>query len=125
MTAHKSARDTTHEGEGSGAAFALFAERLKDARQGVESLVDPFGIVSPFVHEHVAWGLHPMEYAELAMRYAADLSALQLNVGAKLVGRKAPDAVRPLPDDQRFSDPVWTKEPGWDALKQAPGLSFR
>ena len=61
-------------------------------------------------------------------------------MGAKLAGREVPDLVRPQPDDERFSDPVWTKEPGWDALKQwylfstrhvqealqhAPGLSFR
>ncbi len=140
MTAHGPVPDITREGAGSGAAFALFAERLKDARQGIEALVDPFGIVSPFVQAHVAWGLHPMEFAELAMRYAADLGALQLNVGAKLAGREVPDAVRPQPDDQRFSDPVWTREIGWDVLKQwylfstrhvqdalqqAPGLSFR
>ena len=42
-----------------------------------------------------------MEFAELAMRYCADLTALQLNVGAKLLGRETPDAVRPQPDDER------------------------
>ena len=140
VTAREPVPDITREGAGSGAAFALFAERLKDARQGIESLVDPFGIVSPFAHAHVAWGLHPMEFAELAMRYAADLSALQLNIAAKLAGRDVPDVVCPQPADQRFSDPVWKKELGWDVLKQgylfstrhvqealerAPGLSFR
>ena len=118
MTAREPVPDTAREGAGIGLDLELPAQRLKDARQGVESLVDPFGVVAPLAHAHTAWGLHPMEFAELAMRYAADLTALQLNIGAKLLGRETLDAVRPQTDDERFSDPVWTNEFGWDALKQ-------
>jgi len=117
MTAREPAPDTAREGAGIGAGLGLSNERLKEMRQGVESLIDPFGMVAPLTHAHGAWGLHPMEFAELAMRYAADLTALQLNVGARLLGRETPDVVRPRPDDQRFSDPVWTNELGWDLLK--------
>jgi polyhydroxyalkanoate synthase len=118
MTAREPALDTPNEGAGIGAELELAARRLRDVRQGVESFVDPFGMVAPLAHAHIAWGLHPMEFAELAMRYAADLTALQLNIAAKLSGREVPDAVQPQPDDTRFSDPVWTKELGWNALKQ-------
>ena len=110
MTARQPDPDSEREGAGIGVDLGLSAERLKEMRQGVESLIDPFGMVAPLAHAHGAWGLHPMEFAELAMRFATDLAALQLNVGTRLLGREAPDAVRPQPDDQRFSDPVWSKE---------------
>jgi polyhydroxyalkanoate synthase len=140
MTTRQPVPGGEREGAGIGADLGLSTERLKEMRQGVESLIDPFGMVAPLAHAHGAWGLHPIEFAELAMRYAADLAALQLNVGARLLGRETPDAVRPQPDDQRFSDPVWSNELGWDLLKQwylfstrhvqdalyhTPGLSFR
>ena len=139
MTAREPAPGTPREGAGIGAAIEQSAQRLKEVRQGVESFLDPFGMVAPIVHAHTAWGLHPMEFAELAMRYAADLTGLQLNLGSKFLGRETPDAVQPQHDDERFSDPVWSNEPGWDALKQwylfsarhmqdalhqTPGLSF-
>ena len=118
MTAREPLTESRPEGAGIGAEIEHAAQRLKDVRQGIESLADPFGMVAPLAHAQTAWGLHPMEFAELAMRYWADLTALQLNVGAKLLGREIPDAVRPQPDDERFSDTVWTKEIGWDVLKQ-------
>src|SRR3970282_2392023 len=108
MTARDPSLDSQREGAGIGLDLELPVQRLKDVRQGVESLVDPFGMVAPLAHAHTAWGLHPMEFAELAMRFATDLAALQLNVRTRVLGREAPDAVRPQPDDQRFSDPVWS-----------------
>ena len=118
MTAREPVPQSPGEGVGIGSDLGFAAERLKDARQGVESLFDPFGMVAPLAHAHIAWGMHPMEFAELAMRYAADLTALQVNIGSRLTGREVPDAVQPAADDERFSDAVWTKEPGWDVLKQ-------
>ena len=106
------------EGAGIGSALWLPAERLREMRQGVESLVDPFGMVAPIAHAHFAWWLHPLELAELATRYAGDLAALQLHLTTKLFGNETPDAVQPQPDDKRFTDPVWSKELGWNWLKQ-------
>ena len=37
---------------------------------------------------------------------------------AKLQKREDKDLVVPQPDDLRFADPVWTREPQWDLLKQ-------
>ena len=56
------------EGAGMGGANRGPFDDLKEMRQGVESMVDPFGMVAPLAHAHGAWGLHPMEFAELAMR---------------------------------------------------------
>src|SRR3970040_1675780 len=118
MTARQPLPDSEREGAGIGADLGLAAERLKEMRQSVESLIDPCGMVAPLAHAHGAWVLHPMEFAELAMRFAAGLAALQLNAGPRLRGRDTPGAVRPQPDDQRFSDPVWSNELGWNLLKQ-------
>jgi polyhydroxyalkanoate synthase len=101
-----------------GSALSLSAERLKVLRENAETLADPFGMIAPLAHAHVAWMLHPMELAELATRFSGDLLTLQLHTAAKLAGRDAPDVVRPQADDRRFADPVWSAEPGWDLLKQ-------
>ncbi|MBI3044209.1 MAG: alpha/beta fold hydrolase [Betaproteobacteria bacterium] len=75
-------------------------------------------MVAPLAHAHSAWWLHPVELAELWTRYAGDFAALQLHTAARLAGHGGPDAVQPQADDQRFSDPVWTRENPWDLLKQ-------
>jgi len=106
------------EGAGIGEQFALPAKRASALRQTIESLYDPFGIIAPIMHAQAAWGAHPQEFAELCMRSAADLLALQIHSAGRVFGQDGPDVVRPQPDDTRFADPVWTKEPGWDLLKQ-------
>lgn len=106
------------EGAGIGAPFTLPASRAIELRRAVETVLDPFGIVAPIVHAQFAWWAHPLERAELAMRYAADVLALAIHSAAKLAGQDVPDAVRPQPDDLRFGDPAWSREPGWNLLKQ-------
>ena len=92
------------EGAGIGAPFTLPAARASELRRAVETVLDPFGIVAPIVHAQFAWWAHPLERAELAMRYAADVLALAIHSAAKLAGQDVPDAVRPQPDDLRFGD---------------------
>jgi polyhydroxyalkanoate synthase len=121
-----------------GAAVAASTEQMKLMRQNAESLLDPFGIFAPISHAYFAWLLHPLELTEAAARVAAELASLELHTVARLAGQDAPDVVVPQPDDKRFADPAWTKEPGWDiykewylfftrkvqdALFQTPGLS--
>jgi polyhydroxyalkanoate synthase len=106
------------EGVGIGSAFWLSAQRLKEIRQDVESLFDPFGMVAPIAHARLAWWLHPLELAEHATRAAGDLASLQLHSMARLAGHGGPDVVQPQADDTRFADPVWSNEPGWNLLKQ-------
>ena len=50
MTAREPHPDGGREGAGIGADIGLSGERLKDVRQGVESLLDPFGMVAPLAH---------------------------------------------------------------------------
>ena len=106
------------EGSGIGAYFTLPASRARRLRRSVEAALDPFGIVAPIVHAQFAWWAHPLELSELALRYGADLLALQIHSAAKLAGREIADAVQPQPDDTRFADPAWTREPAWNLLKQ-------
>lgn len=97
---------------------AQTAEQLKLMHQGIESLFDPFGIIAPLAHAQLAWWMHPQELGETMMRVTTDLASLQLHTLARLAGRDVPDVVVPQPDDQRFADPVWTKEAAWDLYKQ-------
>ena len=106
------------EGIGIGTALTHSSDRLKEIRRNIESLFDPFGMVSPLLHAQSAWWLHPQEFAELWTRTGGDLAALQLHTLARLSGQGGPDVVHPQADDARFSDPVWTREVGWDLLKQ-------
>jgi polyhydroxyalkanoate synthase len=108
----------TPEGAGIGAYLALPADRARELARSVERVVDPFGIIAPMVHAQYAWLAHPQELSELLMRAGADFMALQLHALAKLGNQDLEDVVRPQPDDTRFADPVWSREPGWDLLKQ-------
>src|SRR4030095_12130749 len=113
-----SASGPGNEGAGSRSVFGLASEHARQMRQTLESVFDPLGMVAPIVHANLAWWLPPMELSELAARYANDLAALQLNTGAKFLGQEAPDIVQPQADDERFADPAWSKELGWNTLKQ-------
>ena len=106
------------EGDGIGDRFLLSSERVKEVRRTMEGFVDPLGIVAPIAHANAAWLMHPQELSELWLRFASDLAALQVHTLEKLAGRESADVVLPQPDDLRFSDPVWTSEPGWSLLKQ-------
>lgn len=101
-----------------GAHLVEPVERARDLRRTVEGLLDPFGIWAPLVHAQYAWWSHPMELAELFVRGAADAAALQAHSAARLAGRELPDLVPPQPDDARFADAVWTRDPAWSVVKQ-------
>ena len=118
MNAPQTVVAPVEEGTGIGAYFTVPASRARRLRRSVEAALDPFGIVAPIVHAQFAWWAHPLELSELALRYGADVLALQIHSAAKLAGREIADAVQPQPDDTRFADPAWTREPGWDLLKQ-------
>ena len=118
MNAPKTTIAPAEEGAGIGAYLTVPASRARQLRRSVEAALDPFGIIAPIVHAQFAWWAHPLELSELALRYGADLVALQARSAAKLAGREVADAVQPQPDDTRFADAAWTREPGWDLLKQ-------
>ena len=53
MTAREPLTESRPEGAGIGAEIEHAAQRLKDVRQGIESLADPFGMVAPLAHAQV------------------------------------------------------------------------
>jgi polyhydroxyalkanoate synthase len=118
MDAFEATCGGSEEGAGIGAVYGLSAGRLKEIRQDLESLFDPFGMVAPIAHARLAWWLHPLELTEHTTRAAGDLAALQLHTFLRIAGHAGSDLVQPQADDTRFTDPVWTSEPGWSLLKQ-------
>jgi polyhydroxyalkanoate synthase len=106
------------EGEGIGTPLLVPTQRIKDIRRTVEGMFDPFGIVAPMLHAYTAWWLHPLEFAELYGRNASDVAVLMQNTAAKLSNKDVGDVVLPQPDDRRFMDPVWTKDPAYSIMKQ-------
>ncbi len=116
--AAEAARERPHVSRQLGTLFTLSAERLRALRENAEAFFDPLGIVAPLAHAQFAWMVHPQEFAERWLRNAGDLLALQLHTAAKLAGHPSGDLIEPQPDDTRFADPVWSREPAWDLLKQ-------
>ncbi|MBB4011108.1 polyhydroxyalkanoate synthase [Niveibacterium umoris] len=87
-------------------------------REQVSASVDPLGVVAPVMHAQAAWWLHPLELADRMTRFSTEAWALSCNTLARAAGAKTQDVVKPQPDDTRFTDPVWSENPSWNALKQ-------
>lgn len=90
----------------------------REIHAAVEGAVDPLGMAAPMVHAQLAWMSHPQELAERLMHLASDIWQLQYHSMCRAVGLAHPDPVLPNPDDQRFSDPVWTESASWDLTKE-------
>jgi polyhydroxyalkanoate synthase len=114
------------------------SERLQALGSAGESFIDPMGIVAPVAHAYLTWLMHPQELADVLTRFSNDMLTVQQHAMQRLLGMHAEPVVKPNPDDQRFSDPVWTESPLWgqymdwyllvtrsvqDALFKTPGLS--
>ena len=117
MDRPKSLPEPAQEGNGIGDRFLLSSERVKEVRRTMEGLVDPLGVVAPLAHANAAWLMHPQDLAErqwLHRRPGCLAGAYPGHAGRPGQRRRG----APQPDDTRFADPVWTREPGWDLLKQ-------
>lgn len=99
-------------------ALSLNAQHLKALHDNAEALFDPFGVLAPLTHAHLAWLLHPQELSERWLRFGAGLLTLQMHTAARLAGRGGADLVQPRADDTRFADPVWSRDVPADLLKQ-------
>jgi polyhydroxyalkanoate synthase subunit PhaC len=106
------------EGAGIGLPMSMWSARIRELAHGVEALADPLGMWAPIQHAHFGWMAHPMELAEASAATAADLATLWMHAAAKYMRPSTPDLVQPQRDDQRFADPVWSRDPGWSLLKQ-------
>ncbi|MBL8473448.1 MAG: alpha/beta fold hydrolase [Rhodocyclaceae bacterium] len=76
-------------------------------------------MVGPLAHAQAAWASHPQELAEQTLLFWTRASHLAAHIGTRLTGGKSADPEKPHPDDERFSDPVWTEDPVWNALKES------
>jgi polyhydroxyalkanoate synthase subunit PhaC len=93
--------------------------------QTVAANVDPMGMVLPLVHAHVAWMTHPWDLAEASAQFSDKMFALQWHSWRRAFGVPSEDVELPNPDDNRFTDPVWTESASWDIAKQWYLLSTR
>lgn len=93
-------------------------ETWKAVHDVVESNLDPIGMATPLMHAQLAWLSHPQELAEEMSKFSQRLMALQWHSWARAVGAPSADVERPNPDDNRFSDTVWTDSASWDIAKE-------
>lgn len=87
-------------------------------REQVGETVDPMGVVTPLMHAHLAWLLHPQELVEHTQQFSADTVEVVAHAFRRAAGLPSPDPVVPQPDDTRFTDPSWTEHASWDILKE-------
>ncbi len=95
-------------------AIGLWSERLEQLNQAV----DPFGIGASFRKISEGWLAHPDRLVTELGKLTRGLQELQLNAWHGAMGLKPEPVVKPKPDDERFSDPVWADDPAFSLLKQ-------
>jgi len=86
--------------------------------QTVENNIDPVGMVTPLIHAHLAWLLHPQELAEEMGKFSADILTMQMHAWRRAMGMPSEDPVKPHDDDTRFADPQWQETATWDIAKE-------
>lgn len=96
----------------------IIKKNLHYLSDGLEGLVDPFGMSAPIVHAQLAWLSHPQELAQHYINLSTDLWKLQLHTMLRMAGLASDDPISPHPDDVRFADPVWTDSATWDLVKE-------
>jgi polyhydroxyalkanoate synthase len=80
--------------------------------------VDPFGAVTAIGLAAQTWWFFPQALSERLGTLVQDSVKVQHHIGLRALGLPSPDPVSAHPDDTRFSDPVWTEQPAWDAVKE-------
>ncbi|MBI4998097.1 MAG: class I poly(R)-hydroxyalkanoic acid synthase [Rhodocyclales bacterium] len=93
--------------------------------QALAAHVDPMGVAVPLLHAQLAWLAHPQELAEVAAQFSGKMLELQWHSWRRAFGMESADVELPNPDDNRFSDPVWTESASWDIAKEWYLLSTR
>jgi polyhydroxyalkanoate synthase len=84
----------------------------------VAANVDPMGVVVPMAHAQLAWLMHPQELAQATLDFSSKMMSMQWHSWLRACGLPSPDVETPKPDDNRFSDPVWTESANWDIAKE-------
>jgi polyhydroxyalkanoate synthase subunit PhaC len=84
----------------------------------ISKAIDPYGVTTSLLNAHMAWMMHPQEFARAASALSGDLVELQSHVMRRAIGVRSDDVIRPNADDARFADPVWTESATWDIVKE-------
>jgi polyhydroxyalkanoate synthase len=69
-------------------------------------------------HAQLAWLMHPQELAQATLDFSSKMMSMQWHSWLRACGLPSPDVETPKPDDNRFSDPVWTESANWDIAKE-------
>lgn len=80
--------------------------------------LDPFGIGNTFIKLQQAWLQHPQEQLDAQRELAAQLWMLNVNALASLAGGSDKNDVKPVPADERFTDPEWQASLGNSLMVQ-------
>ena len=93
-------------------------DRFSALERAIAADLDPFGIVGPLVHAQLAWLTHPAQLVQAAAGLTSDILALQTHAWLRMLGFRSKDVIEVKADDNRFSDPEWSRSPAWDILKE-------
>ncbi|MBL8305711.1 MAG: alpha/beta fold hydrolase [Rubrivivax sp.] len=90
----------------------------RDPVKAFEQRVDPFGTTMPMLRAQWAWLTHPAELGRQALEAGFAAQRLALHGTLRALGLPHEDPLPPDRDDDRFRDPVWTRNPAWDGVKE-------
>jgi polyhydroxyalkanoate synthase len=79
---------------------------------------DPFGVAASFARVGQAWLQHPDKLTTALAKLAQSMNTLQFNAWQCALGLQPRPCVSAAPDDERFSDALWSELPFFSALKQ-------
>jgi polyhydroxyalkanoate synthase len=85
----------------------------------LQQRLDPFGVATSLLNAQVAWMLHPQELSRSISAISGDIVSLQRHILLRAMGMPSEAVVTPKADDARFADPVWSKEPTWEIIKES------
>jgi polyhydroxyalkanoate synthase len=85
----------------------------------LEANLDPFGVLSAVQEVQKAWLGNPQALSEEVRRLAEGVLKLQEHSLRRFAGSDEADAFPPVPEDERFRDPIWTENPCLDTLKES------
>lgn len=80
--------------------------------------IDPFELGPIIGKAQMAWLTHPKELVSMLGNWNNDVMRWQAQCLRSLIGGENEDAFPANPHDERFSDEAWTRQPGWDLLKE-------
>lgn len=80
--------------------------------------MDPFGICDAVWQVQKNWWGNPQALSERVTRLGEDLIGLQTQGIKRFWGLDANDRIQPVPQDERFLDPAWKDNLGFDLLKE-------